>query len=710
MSNFRAKVSKYYITKNVVATLKLAHADELAHTPGEMWPQVQDRHAKQIQAVRDGKLDIVDRRSWEFPYLPSTLTRLQQPIIKMIPHNLRRFARTPVPRRAINLIKNAVTSLDWDIVPIKNAALASDEDQATRIETGKQCFKHPNNEQSFQELLETGIDDFCIMGGMVVEPQITPNPKRPIKMWNVDCSTVRFFPNFRESAPDQPKYAQMTGLKGERGIIVFYADELMYIKDNPSVETPFGTSKMEIAFQSITHFLGVQEMSGKAGADQVHKTWLWWEQGTTENKLDIIRRHITNDLEGQAKISLMSGMKAPEVIDVTTVTNEDILLPWQEMLIRMICTAFDMSAVYFLERDVNRSTGEVLSDADFRSAVVPTAVRIAEYFTRFILHKKLGWTDLEFQFLNLDDPDLQTKVDMLSKIYSMNAITPNGVCAELGRPPLTSKFGDLTQFEAILVNTQAAATIADASAQKASDRSAQQQQEQMEQYAKLQQGQPNQEQEEGTTNAAAAKPSAKLAAPKAPAGPAPLKLTPLKAPKLPQMPMAGSIYSAQQISYMSVGQLKAAIAKGQVPAKAKTLTQNMQNQDPLILTQLEPGVAEYIYSLKKAQEQEDAKSKAIITPQAEKDQIKKYRQGKHVPSLIERNLFPDNIKPGDVTPSYKSVAPSFADRRPRVKTTKGIKVTTNKPFTSEQIQKRQAGTGDGKEISTTDVLKNRRRR
>lgn len=700
-------VAKHYVTKQVVATLRLAHADELAHTPGEMWPQIREKHAAQIQAVRDGKLDIVDRRSWAFPYLPSTLTRLQQPIIKMLPYNLRRYARTSVPRRLINLIKNAVTSLDWDITPIKNATLASDEDQATRIETGKQCFKHPNNEQSFQEMLETGIDDFCIMGAMVIEPQITPDPKRPIKMWNVDCSTIRFFPNWRESDPDQPKYAQMTGLKGERGIIVFYADELMYIKDNPSVETPFGTSKMEIGFQSITHFLGVQDMSGKAGADQVHKTWLWWQTGTTENKLDIIRRHIRNDLEGQAKISLASGMPVPEVVDITTVTEEDILLPWQEMLIRMICAAFDMTAVNMLERDVNRSTGEVLTDMDFRSAVVPTAVRIAEYFTRFILHKKLGWTDLEFQFKNLDDPDLQTKVDMLTKIYSCNAITPNQICEELGRPKLTTKFADLTQFEAILLNTQAAATISDASAQKASDRQGQQQQEQMEQYAKLQQGQPGGGQNQDQQGAAA---TGKLAAPKAPSGPKPIKLPPMKAPKLPLMPMAGSVYNCYQIAAMSVPQLKAAMATGKVPGNAKKLTQNMQNQDPSILVQMEPGVVQYLDMLKKEQEKEDAKSKVDITPQAIKDQKKKFRQNKHVPSDIERNLFPDNIKPGDITPSYTSIKPSFADKRSKhVATTKGVKVTTNRPLKRKQLQKRQAGTNRGQEISTTDVNKARRK-
>lgn len=658
-----------------------------------MWPQVQATHADQIAAIRAGKLDIVDRRSWQFPYLPSTLTRLQQPVIKMVPYNLRRFARTPIPRRAINLIKNAITSLDWDIIPLKNEESTSTEDQATRIQIAKKSFAHPNNEQSFQGFLETGIDDFCVMGAMVVEPRITPDPNRPIKMWNVDATTIRFFPNWREASPEEPKYAQMTGLRGERGIIVFYDDELMYIKDNPSVETPFGTSKMEVAFQSITSFLGVQEMAGKAGSDQVHKTWLWWEQGVANQNLDIIRRHVSYDLEGQAKINLMSGMKAPEVVEVTTVTEADLLLAWQEMLIRMICAAFDMSAQAFLERDVNRSTGEVLQDMDFRSAVVPTAVRIAEYITRFILHRKLGWKDLEFQFMNLDDPDLMTKVDMLAKIYSMNSNTPNEIRKELGKPPLTSATADLTQFEAILLNTQVAAQIADASAAKASDRQSQQQQQQFDQYSQLQQEpgpQPGGNKPGGKTVQSAQQSIAPTGGPKPPKGPSKLKLkspTPLK---LPKMPIAGSIYNAQQIAAMSVSQLQHAMASGQVPNDPQKLTDNMQTQDPFILQQMEPSVLEYIEMLKKRQQADDKKTKPKVSPQADKDQQKLYRQSLHKPADIERTVYRNAVTNNTKRSAAENVAPAFADKR------------KNKPD--------NVGPGSGKEIAQTDVSKSKVKR
>jgi len=405
------------------------------------------------------------------------------------PYNARRFSNTPIPRRAINLIKNAVLSLPWDIIPIDEDVDNIDDDTRVRIKAAKTSFQHPNNSDSFQTLLEIGLDDFCTLGAMVIEPQVTPDPKRPIKMWNVDSSTIRIFPNWTESDPDEARYAQMTGLKGERGAILFTDSELMYIRDNPKVDTPFGTGKMEVGFQSVQALLGVHEMSGRAGSDQVHKTFLWWEQGQAPQNMDIVRDYLTNDIEGQSKISLVAGMKPPEVIDVQAVSIEDLLLTWQEMLIRLIANAFDLSPMSLgLEKDINRSTGEVLDDKDFRSAVVPVATKVQEAFTRHILHRKLKWTDLRFQFLGLDDPDLQTKMAMQSQLFAMNCATPNGILKNLGLPKLDSPMADLLQIEMIIINSEVTSKLADQNQANQQQRQSDAQDKQMEQYREMSQG------------------------------------------------------------------------------------------------------------------------------------------------------------------------------------------------------------------------------
>jgi hypothetical protein len=223
-----------------------------------------------------------------------------------------------------------------------------------------------------------------------------------------------------------------------------------------------------------------------------------------------------------------------------------------------------------VEHDVNRAVGEVLKDADFRSAVVPMARRIQEAFTRKILHNKLGWNDLEFSFLQLDDPDLETKTDMNARMYSANALTPNEWRVSVGKQPLESKFADLTQFEAMMLNQELMAQLQDQSAQKSFNRQQ----------------------------------SAQQAAPQG-QGPKPISQGAIsrggqiESPKplaLPKFPIAGSKWNARQIARMPVNDLSDRIDGGQLPHPKKLLI-DMANQDPNILEKMSDEVKQYFKSV-----------------------------------------------------------------------------------------------------------------
>lgn len=443
-SNVQAAVAKKCVERRVINVLKLTHAQELATIPRNEWPMVRAKQIEEIRAVRDGQFDIVDRRSWAFPYLPEALHRLNQPILKNTPYNLRRFSETPIPRRAINLVKNSILSLKWKIQPTTDEDDV-DSERELRINIATESLKRPNNIDSFRELMEAAIEDLLLGGYMTLEPRMTPYYQRPFKVWAVDGSTIRLFMDWTESTPDRPRFAQMTGLKGERGIVTFLDNELIYIRDNVRTSTPFGLGKMEVAFNSINSFLGVQDMAGRAGADQVHKTWLWWENTMNPAHVQTVRRHIINEIEGQAKVSLVSGIKKPQVVDVIPVTPEDLLLDWQRFLIDIIAAAFDLSPMALGQTEkVNKAVGQVLADSDFRSAVVPTAKRIEEGITRHLLHGFMKWKDLEFKFIGLDDPDALTATMIQKSDYMTNSITPNEIREVKNRPPLPGGWGDLT--------------------------------------------------------------------------------------------------------------------------------------------------------------------------------------------------------------------------------------------------------------------------
>src|ERR1035441_438641 len=81
--DLRARAAKYFVTREVVKQLQLTHAKELTDAPRNEWAVIRQKQVEEIKAVQSGQqFDIVDRRSWAFPYLPEALHRLNQPVLK----------------------------------------------------------------------------------------------------------------------------------------------------------------------------------------------------------------------------------------------------------------------------------------------------------------------------------------------------------------------------------------------------------------------------------------------------------------------------------------------------------------------------------------------------------------------------------------------------------------------------------------------------
>jgi len=465
-ADLRAAAAKYYVNREILKKLEIVHAQEVLDTPRNELALVRQKQIAEIQAVKGGQMfDIVDRRSWPYPYLPEALHRLNQPVLKNTPYNLRRFSETPIPRRAINLVKNSVLSFHWEIKAKQEFEKQSDPeikaDREQRIKIATETLKKPNDTgESDRDYFEAMLEDFLTVGAGCSEFRLTPDVERPFKTWAVDASTVRIFMDWTESTPDRPRYAQMTGLKGERGIVTFLSDELMYIRDNIRTATPFGLGRLEVCFNVVNNFLGAQDMAGRAGADQVHKTWLWWEVPLNPAHMQIIRRHIINELEGQAKISMIAGAKPPQVIDVHPVTPEDLMLDWQKYCTTIIAVGFDVNPQDLgLEEHAPRATAQVLADSTWKFGVVPVATRFQTVITRQLLHGLLGWTDLEFSFIGLEDPDAITRTVIHQRLWSMSAITPKTICEKNNLPVPEGPFSQLTLFEQQLLLAEVQAKL-----------------------------------------------------------------------------------------------------------------------------------------------------------------------------------------------------------------------------------------------------------
>ncbi len=364
---------------------------------------------------------------------------------KPTPANLRRFAETPVARRAINVIKDRIAGMRWRIQARSGRSLEQIPDGAERVRILTSNFEAPNPDDSFRSFIEQVLEDVIVGGFGAVEidkvegwelpvsgqpsaisHQEMPAAHGPLLMWPVDGATIRIISDW-DGRPDSPRYAQVTGLYGADGQIVLNDDELSYIRLNARTHTPFGLGRVEVAFETINTFLSAHRYAGRLAANSVVQYALWL-QGMTPANHERLIRWWQDEIEGTGRVPILSAEAKPEVLRFAAGTDADLRLAWQEFLIRIIADAFDLPAQFLgVTSDVNRATAAEMTEMAFRSAIVPTARLVAEHLTRDAIGKKLGWNDLEFVFTDVDASDEMEQAQIDEILLRNGVLTVNEV-------------------------------------------------------------------------------------------------------------------------------------------------------------------------------------------------------------------------------------------------------------------------------------------
>lgn len=116
--------------------------------------------------------------------LPSILSpyQAQRALPKPTPANLRKFAETPLVRRAINLIKDRVASMDWQVRLKRHLTPETVIDAAERLAVLRRALEEPNDSDSFRTLVEQVIEDALVGGFGAVEMDLTGVPEKPFEM------------------------------------------------------------------------------------------------------------------------------------------------------------------------------------------------------------------------------------------------------------------------------------------------------------------------------------------------------------------------------------------------------------------------------------------------------------------------------------------------------------------------------------------------
>ena len=208
------------------------------------------------------------RRTVPLPSIltPGAPTLLRAGVMpKPSPANLRRFAETPIARKAINTIKDRIAGMHWRIQPRHGKSPDELPAAVERIATLSENFEQPNPEDSFRSLIEQVLEDVLVGGFGSIELDLTGDAARPLTLWPVDGASIRIRTDW-DGSPRSPRYVQSTGRLLADSEITLADEELSYIRLNPRTHTPFGLGKLEVAFETIHEFLSAHRYAARMGA------------------------------------------------------------------------------------------------------------------------------------------------------------------------------------------------------------------------------------------------------------------------------------------------------------------------------------------------------------------------------------------------------------------------------------------------------------
>ena len=370
--------------------------------------------------------------------LPSILAPAHFPgrhLPKPTPANLRRFAETPVVRRAINVIKDRIAAMDWQVRVRRGVKPEEVAFLSRKLRALRKTLEEPNSTDSFRTLMEQAIEDALTGGFGAIEMEPTGDPERPAMMWPVDGASIRINAKW-DGQPDSPRYAQALPGQLESSAVELRDDQLMYIRMNPRSFTPFGLGPLEVAFETVNQFLSAHRFAGKLAANSVAQYALWLNEATPAQHNRLIRWW-QDEIEGTGRVPLLSTEQKPEVLRFAQGTDADLRLAWQEFLIRMVANAFGLPPLMLgLEADVNQSTASEMADEAFRGAISPLAMLLAGHITRDLFAKCIGWREFEFFFNELSARDEMTELTVQVQLLQAGVLTVNEVRAMRGLAPL----------------------------------------------------------------------------------------------------------------------------------------------------------------------------------------------------------------------------------------------------------------------------------
>lgn len=403
-----------------------------------------------MAAVNAFKTKVPESRSYANPFFYNVpVGGIPTANMNVNPLRLRTFSESPIPRRAIDYIKNQVTRLDWDINAKDGKKLTAQ--QKKQIEVAKNVFHSPNGDDNWMSWLGQLVEDMLVLGWGVSEiKEWKGNDQNPYLLYPIDGASIQTYMTW-DGSPNSPRYAQVD-VHGHK--VDFKPREIMVMKHNPRSSTPFGLSPLEVSIQHIQYLIDAQSYAGRTASNATPKKLLFMGKDMSNTQLREFRQYFRDEIEGRGHLPIVGGTDDVKSIELGNASDQALFLQWQTLLISTIANAFGLDIMKFNAIvGINRSTGDSLDDTSDEGAIRPMATQVEHYLNQFL--DLFGIGDVaEFKFQYTTSFSDRKSLAVIHQIQLQDdMLTINEARKEVGLPPLPydkslgySK-GDLTLSE-----------------------------------------------------------------------------------------------------------------------------------------------------------------------------------------------------------------------------------------------------------------------
>ncbi|MCZ8512412.1 phage portal protein [Paenibacillus filicis] len=384
------------------------------------------------------------QRSNPFPFFFGMVGGVNrpQPNFTIDNNKLRSFSESPIPRRAIDYIKNQVSMLDWDIVAKNNKSLNAR--QKKDIERIKRILESPNHDDSWRSFIEQIVEDMLVIGHTNIEKrEWKGNTDQPFVLYPFDAASLQIYTNWNGSRTN-PRYAQINF--NDKSQVDFRDDQLIFIRHNPRTNSPWGLSPLKVAADTINHLLNAQAYAGKKASNATTDKALNLGEDFDQPQLDEFIMRWRSEIEGRGVLPIFAS-KGATSIDLGASSDEALFLKWQGFLINQIANAFGLDSQKFGAVLASRATGDILDNASDEGAIRPLAHSVAAAINKKII-EPLGIKDLLFKFrwtANLQDEKSLSAILQID--VQQDIITIDEARERKGLQPLPDGKGIYTRAE-----------------------------------------------------------------------------------------------------------------------------------------------------------------------------------------------------------------------------------------------------------------------